>query len=169
MNTRPAVRCHPWPPLVLGALFLVSLSCSAGGGKAAPDFSLPDLSGNPHKLSGLQGKVVILDFWATWCPPCRTGIPDLNDLYKEYRGRVEILGVSLDKGGKEGIQQGMLKHAITIDYPILVGTPEVAKLYGGIEAIPTTFVIDKEGKIAAKYVGLQEKAVFAAQLKKLAP
>lgn len=136
--------------------------------KKAPDFGLQDLNGNTVTLSSLKGKVVILDFWATWCPPCRRGIPDLNDLYHAYKDKgVEILGISLDQGGKDDIVSGMQKYNITIDYSVLIGNAEVARLYGGIPAIPTTFILDKEGNIVNKYVGLQEKETFTAKLDKL--
>jgi peroxiredoxin len=136
--------------------------------KKAPDFNLPDMNGNPVRLSDYRGKVVILDFWATWCGPCRMGIPDLNVLYSDYRGKgLEILGIAMDEGGKAGVLKGMQKHAIMIGYPILIGTAEVQKNYGGIEAIPTTFILDKEGNIVAKYVGLQDKATFVKHLDKL--
>jgi len=151
-------------------LLLVGLlvaSC-APAKKKAPDFNLTDMNGKPVRLSDYQGKVVILDFWATWCGPCRRGIPDLNALYSDYRGKgLEILGIAVDEGGKEMVQQGMQEHSITIGYPILIGTAEVQKSYGGIEAIPTTFILDKEGNIVAKYVGLQDKETFVKRLDQL--
>jgi cytochrome c biogenesis protein CcmG/thiol:disulfide interchange protein DsbE len=112
--------------------------------------------------------VVILDFWATWCGPCRRGIPDFNVLYSDYRGKgLEILGLAMDKDGKAGVREGMQEHAITITYPILIATKEVEKSYGGIKAIPTTFILDREGNIVARYVGLQDKATFVKHLDKL--
>jgi len=157
----------------IGPVFLVLCLCLPGASctpvkKKAPDFNLTDINGKPVRLSDYQGKVVILDFWATWCPPCRKGIPDFNVLYSNYRGKgLEILGIAVDEGGKDSVQQGMQEHAITIGYPILIGTAEVQKSYGGIEAIPTTFILDKEGNIVAKYVGLQDKATFVKHLDKL--
>ena len=151
-------------------LLLVGLlvaSC-APAKKKAPDFNLMDMNDKPVRLSDYQGKVVILDFWATWCGPCRSGIPDLNALYSDYRSKgLEILGISVDEGGKGKVLEGMQEHSITINYPILIATEEVQKSYGGIEAIPTTFILDKEGNIVAKYVGLQDKETFEKQLKKL--
>jgi peroxiredoxin len=153
--------------LFLGAVLLVGTNC-ASPTKKAPDFNLPDMSGRSYKLSDLKGKVVILDFWATWCPPCRRGIPDFNSLYKEYQGKgVEIIGIALDEGGREEVVKGMAEYSITIDYSVLIGNAEVSRLYGGIEAIPTTFILDQEGRISAKYVGLQEKAIFETKLKKM--
>ena len=155
------------PALLVLFLCLLAASCTPAK-KKAPDFNLPDMNDKPVRLSDYRGKVVILDFWATWCPPCRKGIPDFNVLYSTYRGKgLEILGIAVDEGGKDSVQQGMQKHAITIGYPILIGTAEVQKSYGGIEAIPTTFILDKEGNIVAKYVGLQDKATFVKHLDKL--
>jgi peroxiredoxin len=134
----------------------------------APDFSLKDLNGKTVKLADLKGKAVILDFWATWCPPCRAEIPDLNTLYKEYKKKgATIVGVALDEGGKTAIVAGMKKYKLSLDYPILIGNQDISKLYGGIDAIPTTFILDKGGNIVNKYIGLQEKKVFVEDLNKI--
>lgn len=134
----------------------------------APNFSLQDLNGKTVKLADLKGKAVILDFWATWCPPCRAEIPDLDTLYKEYKKKgATIVGVALDEGGKTAILAGMKKYNISINYPILIGNQDVSKLYGGIDAIPTTFILDKKGNIVNKYIGLQEKKVFVDELNKI--
>jgi len=155
------------PALLVLFLCLLAASCTPVK-KKAPDFNLPDMNDKPVRLSDYQGKVVILDFWATWCGPCRRGIPDFNVLYSDYRGKgLEILGLAMDEDGKAGVLKGMQEHAITITYPILIATEEVEKSYGGIEAIPTTFILDKEGNIVARYVGLQDKATFVKHLGQL--
>ena len=120
----------------------------------APDFTLPNVDGKTITLSRLRGKVVLLDFWATWCAPCRLAIPHLNDLYKAYRTRgLEIIGVSLDTGSREGVR----KFAISmgIQYPIILADDEVLKDYG-ISPIPTTYLIDREGYISKKWVGYSQ-------------
>jgi len=127
-------------------------------------------AGEVLKLSDLQGKVVILDFWATWCPPCRKGIPDLVQLKKDYKAKgVEVIGVSLDaltRGGATFKDVSPFIKEYKINYPILNGTEDVITKFGGINSIPTSFVIDKEGYIIASYVGLVEKANYEADIKK---
>ncbi len=132
----------------------------------APDFSLPTTDGKILKLSDLKGKVVILDFWATWCPPCRKGIPDLIDLEKEFGDKgLEVVGISVDQDTKDEVVPFMKQ--IGINYPVVYGNVGVYQAYGGIEAIPTSFVIDKEGKIVASYQGLRSKSVYENHIKKL--
>jgi len=132
----------------------------------APDFTLPTVDGKQLKLSDYKGKVVIIDFWATWCPPCRKGIPDLIDLKKKYGSKgFEVIGISLDTDTKAQVP-GFVKDK-GMNYPVVYGNQNVAQLYGGIEAIPTSFVIDKHGKIVATYQGLIPSSTFESHIKKL--
>ena len=132
----------------------------------APDFTLPTTDGKTIKLSDLKGKVVIVDFWATWCPPCRKGIPDLIELKKKYGSKgLEVIGISLDTETK-GQVAGFVKTN-GMNYPVVYGNQTVTQLYGGIEAIPTTFVIDKQGKIVANYQGLMPSSTYENHIKKL--
>ncbi|MEW5841976.1 MAG: TlpA disulfide reductase family protein [Bacteroidota bacterium] len=132
----------------------------------APDFSLPTTDGKILKLSSLKGKVVIIDFWATWCPPCRKGIPDLIELKKKYGSKgLEIVGVSVDTDTKNQVV-GFIKDK-GINYPVVYGNQNVTELYGGIEAIPTTFIIDKQGKIVASYQGLMPALTYENHVRKL--
>ena len=113
------------------------------------DFVLKDLQGNEYTLSKLKGKVVIIDFWATWCRPCQQTIPIFNALYDKYKANgVLILGIGLDK--EESIRR--FTEYNKIDYPVLIGSQEIAKNYG-ISAIPHTFIIDKHGKVASHHIG----------------
>jgi cytochrome c biogenesis protein CcmG/thiol:disulfide interchange protein DsbE len=131
----------------------------AGADNAAPSFSLTDTKGKKVSLSEFKGKVVILDFWATWCAPCRKEIPDFIELYKQYGSkRFQMIGISLDQGGIKDVIPFMKDHGIS--YPILIGNRAVASQYGGIRGIPTTFVIDKKGNIRAQYVGYRPKQTF---------
>jgi peroxiredoxin len=132
----------------------------------APDFTLNDLNGRPFSFSETRGKVVILDFWATWCPPCREEIPHFVALYRDYRGKgLEIVGVSLDQGGANAVKPFVKANGI--NYPVVIGNRKVTADYGGIRGIPTTFIIDRKGRIAEKFVGYRDKAVFEKAIKKL--
>jgi cytochrome c biogenesis protein CcmG, thiol:disulfide interchange protein DsbE len=131
---------------------------------AAPAFTLTDLSGKQVSLADFRGKVVVLDFWATWCPPCKKEIPDFIELQKQYGSRgVQILGIALDQPDKvsEFVQQN------GVNYPILLGNDAITAKYGGIDGIPTTFVIDKQGRIVNRFEGFRPKSTFEGEIKKL--
>jgi len=131
----------------------------------APDFTLKTIDGKTVKLSSFKGKVVILDFWATWCGPCRKGIPDLIEIQKAYPKDVVILGISLDKETAKDVAPFVKNNKI--NYSIAMFTEDVIKNYGGINAIPTSFVIDRKGNIAEKFVGLQPKSTYTDLINKL--
>ena len=135
-------------------------------GSQAPDFTLPDLDGRQVKLSYFKGKLIILDFWATWCGPCVKEIPHFIDLYEQYADRgLVVLGVSVDRKGTDVVNFFVRRHKV--NYQILMADAQVRVAYGGIRSIPTTFVIDREGKIRRSYVGYRDKAVFEADIKAL--
>ena len=131
----------------------------------APNFTLIDTQGKKVSLSDFKGKVVIVDFWATWCPPCRRGIPDLIAIKKEYKNKVVIIGISLDLDTKKDVIPFIKNYGI--NYPVVYGNNEVVQAYGNIEAIPTSFVIDKNGKIVNQHVGLTPKETYINEIKKL--
>ncbi|MFH1881189.1 MAG: TlpA disulfide reductase family protein [Planctomycetota bacterium] len=136
------------------------------GAKPAPSFTLQDLKGNQISLSDFKGKVVILDFWATWCPPCVVEIPHFIELYEQYKAQgFAMVGISVDREGVSVVKSFARKYRI--NYPILMTDGQVDKAYGGIPGIPTTFVIDSAGNIRRKYVGYRDKAVFEADIKAL--
>src|SRR5579859_4532983 len=113
---------------------------------AAPAWQLNDIDGQSVKLSDFKGKVVILDFWATWCPPCKAEIPGFIALQKQYAAQgLTVVGVSLDTAGASVVKQFMQR--VGMNYPVVIGDEKIAGQYGGIEAIPTTFVIDRNGNI----------------------
>ncbi len=148
----------PYPPNYVPA--------SQKSSALAPDFTLPTTDGKTLKLSSLKGKVVIVDFWATWCPPCRKGIPDLVELKKKYGSKgFEIVGVSVDTDTKADVVPFIKEKAI--NYPVVYGNMNVYQQYGGIRAIPTSFVIDKKGKIVASYEGLTTSETYESHIKKL--
>ena len=164
MNQRPYRTHHH-----LLRNFLISISlllfyatlvaCSDDGrqgkGSKAPGFTLKDLSGKVVSLDDFRGKVVLVDFWATWCPPCRNSIPHLSAMYKNYREKgFEILGISLDQGSVGDVTAFV--RGAGIEYPILIGTPEVAQKYA-VNPIPASFIIDREGNLRDKIIGFNRE------------
>lgn len=138
----------------------------ASASSAAPDFVLKDLAGRDVRLTDFHGQVVVLNFWATWCQPCRIEIPWFNELYDRYRSRgVVFLGISLDEGGAKDIEP-FLKD-MPIHYPVLLGTEEVAEKYGGIFGIPTTIIIGRNGQIVVRHLGLTDKDEIERNIKRL--
>lgn len=134
--------------------------------KQAPEFTLLDIDGNKVSLSDFKGKVVILDFWATWCPPCIAEIPHFIELYDEYKNRgLEVIGISVDWNGQRVVPPFAEERGI--NYILLLGDDEVTDLYGGIISIPTTFILDREGGIRKRYMGYRDKEVFERDIKEL--
>lgn len=140
-------------------------SPSLAQSKKAPEFSLKDIEGKTIKLSDYKNKVVLIDFWATWCPPCRKGIPDLIELQKEFPKNFVVLGISVDSDTKEDVP-GFVKN-YGINYPVVYGDQSTAKLFGGVSGIPTSFLTDKKGNIVDKHVGLVPKETLARGIKNL--
>jgi peroxiredoxin len=133
--------------------------------KPAPEFTLPDSSGAAVKLSAYKGRVVLLDFWATWCTGCKTEIPwymEFQDRYKD--AGLSAIGVSLDEDGWKSVKPFLHDH--NINYPIVVGDSKLAGLYG-ITAMPVTLLIDRDGKIAGVHAGLVEKTAFEREIQGL--
>ena len=120
---------------------------------AAPDFTLKDADGKTVHLSDYKGKVVLLDFWATWCPPCKIEIPWFMDMQRKYKDQgFEVLGVAMDDNGWEDVKPFLAD--LKVNYRVVVGDDATSNAYGGVESLPTTFLIDREGKIAAIHIGL---------------
>ena len=134
--------------------------------QAAPSWELKDLEGKTVKLADFKGKVVLLNFWATWCPPCRQEIPDLVALQNQYRDKgLVVIGISLDEKGPAPVKAFV--NRMKINYPVVMGDQKTAAAYGGIEAIPTTFYIDRAGNVAGVHQGGADRATFEAALKPL--
>lgn len=136
--------------------------------QGAIDFSLPDLEGNMVNFSDFRGKVVIVDFWATWCRPCLIEIPHFIDLYNTYQFEgLEIIGIAMNYRSTQEVAEKV--RDLNINYTVVLGNSEVAQKFGGVRAIPTTFVMDKEGKIYKKYIGALPniKELFEADIRAL--
>jgi peroxiredoxin len=148
---------------LLAFVITISGNISFSSDKTAPDFALTDLSGNTVSLSGLKGKVIFVNFWATWCPPCRQEIPDFVEFYKENKDNgAAILGVSVDKS--TGIVRDFMDE-YKINYPIVMATNEMVRDYKPGKYIPTTIIIDTNGMIQDKKVGILDKASLEYYLK----
>jgi peroxiredoxin len=129
----------------------------------APEFSLDDAEGRPLRLSGLRGRVVLVNFWATWCVPCATEIPWFTAFQAEYGDRgFSAIGISLDDDGWTSVRP--FASAQRIGYPLALGTDEVTRAFGGIGALPATFIIDRQGRIAATHVGIVPRSTYADEI-----
>jgi cytochrome c biogenesis protein CcmG/thiol:disulfide interchange protein DsbE len=149
-------------------VILLFTACSAQPEKRqkAPNFSLQTQNGKVIELSKLKGKVVLVNFWATWCPPCRAEIPDFIEVYNTYKSKgFEIVGIALDEDGWSKVAPYI--EEVKINYLVVLGSAKVVQQYGGIEAIPTTFIVDKNGYIAGTQVGLLSKETLEQKLKSL--
>jgi thiol-disulfide isomerase/thioredoxin len=134
-------------------------------GSAAPDFELPTLDGKNLKLSDLRGKAVLLNFWATYCGPCKIEMPWFVELQKEYGPQgFQIIGVAMDDASTEDIAK--FAKEMGVNYPILLGKDSVGESYGGVNVLPTTFFVDRGGKLIAREFGLQSRSVFVDNIKK---
>jgi len=163
-----------WTLVVIGAIALFSFigvpsthqnSLSSPTTKVeAPQFTLTDIEGHSLALSQYRGKVVILDFWTPWCPPCRREIPDFISLQKQYGAQgLQIIGIGLDQ--PNNVASFVQQHGI--NYPVAVGDNAISNLYGGVSGIPTTFIIDKQGNIKNKFEGITSEIDFEEEIKKL--
>lgn len=133
--------------------------------RPAPDFSLTDLSGQPLTLAGNRGKVVILDFWATWCEPCKTEIPHFIDMQNRYAAQgLQVIGISMDDEEKPVRE---FQQQFKMNYPVVMGNARLAESYGGILGLPITFVIDRQGRICKRHIGQTEPSVFEGEIRKL--
>jgi peroxiredoxin len=134
-------------------------------GKPAPDFTLESLDGKSVRLSDYKGQAVLLNFWATWCGPCKIEMPWFVELQKEYGPQgLQIVGVAMDDASKEEITK--FAKEMGVNYTILLGKETVGQQYGGVDVLPTTFFIDRDGKIVSREFGLQSRSLFVDNIKK---
>jgi peroxiredoxin len=168
------MRLHLSSGLALGCVLLAaSLALArqtdaltaAKSRRPAPDFTLTDSKGASLKLSGYKGKVVLLDFWATWCGGCKVEIPWYMEFQSKYKDSgLSAIGVSMDDDGWKSVKPFLRKKPI--NYPVVVGNPALAKLYG-VDAMPVTLLIDRDGMIAATHVGMIDKDAFESEIRVL--
>jgi thiol-disulfide isomerase/thioredoxin len=131
-----------------------------------PSFTAPDLSGHLVSTASLRGKVVLINFWATWCPPCREEIPDLIALQAKYKDRLQIVGIAQDSGSVEQVKRFADEHGM--NYPTVLSTAEIEKLFPGVYALPTSFILDRDGRLAQKHVGMLNASVTEMETQALA-
>jgi thiol-disulfide isomerase/thioredoxin len=132
---------------------------------AAPEFKLADLDGKPLTLANSHGKVILLNFWATWCGPCRAEIPDLVGLQNKYKDRLQVIGLVVDGDDPAEIKRFVEESGI--NYPVALATDDIRIQYGGIGALPTSFVLDGEGRVVQKHEGLRNPVLYEVEIRAL--
>ncbi len=160
------------------ALSLILTACSAGSSpprsgvkpesqrRQAPEFALRDADGKLARLSDYRGKVVLLNFWATWCGPCKLEIPWFIEFERQHKHRgFAVLGIAMDEDGWNVVKPFIQR--LRVNYRILMGDDMVAQLYGGVDSLPTTFLIDREGRIASVHIGLVSPRSYERDLEEL--
>ena len=132
----------------------------------APDFNLKDVHNEDVKLSEFKGKVVLLNFWATWCGPCKIEMPWFVEFQREYKDRgFSVIAVSMDEEGWDIVRP--FTEDLKLNFPVVIGDDQIADGFGGVAALPTTFIIDKQGRIAATHQGLVSKGDYADEIESL--
>ena len=132
---------------------------------AAPDFKLTGLDGKPVALEDARGKVVLVNFWATWCGPCRAEISDLVELQEKYKDRFQILSLLVDEDDADEVKKFVEKSSI--NYPVAIAPDELRMKYGGIAALPTSFLLDTGGRIVQKHEGLRDPVLYEVEIRAL--
>lgn len=168
----------PFVLIATGTCLLFAVGCGGGGddttrqvaegpaagqaepGRPAPDFTLPRLDGGELTLSALRGKAVIVDFWDTWCGPCRRAMPHLQELSEAYAEELVVVGVALGRDGADKVRAYVADKGLTFEMVLFDQDMKLLRDFGGIQSIPTTFLIDADGNIRRKWVGAEEKAVY---------
>ncbi len=131
--------------------------------KPAPDFTLKDSMGRSFKLSDYKGKVVLLNFWATWCGPCKIEIPWFAEFEQKHKDQgFAVLGISMDEEGWEVVRPYLEKTRM--NYRVAIGNDTMAQLYGGVDSLPTSFMVDRQGRIASVHVGLVSKSDYQNEI-----
>lgn len=139
---------------------------ASSGRKAAPDFSLKDQKGSVIHLSDYKGKIVLVNFWATWCHGCKEEIPWYVEFAGKYRDRgFEVIGISMDESGWKAVTPYLAEHKL--NYPIVIGDDGLAARFGGVDSMPVSLLIDREGRIADRHSGMVEKDGWEKEIQQL--
>lgn len=128
----------------------------------AADFRVTDTNGKTHTLSGYKGKWVLVNYWATWCPPCLEEIPDLIALHGDKKNNLVVIGVAMDYRNAKQVTD--FADGLLVDYPIVLGTPRVVRQIGPVQGLPTTYLYNPEGKMVAQQVGLITRAAVESYI-----
>jgi thiol-disulfide isomerase/thioredoxin len=131
----------------------------------APEFKLAGLDGRPISLAAARGKIILLNFWASWCGPCRAEVPDLVELQERYKDHLQVIGLIVDDDDMDAIHQFVKDFGV--NYPVGVAPVELRVQYGGIPGLPTSFVLDTQGRVVQKHVGLRDPALYEIEIRSL--
>ena len=155
-----------WPVLLHKTAMAILTLEKPAIGKTAPDFTLEDAEATPVTLGDFKGKVVLLNFWATWCEPCQTEVPWFIEFQKEWKARgFTVIGVSMDEDGWESVKPWIAER--DVNYPIVVVNEYVRRLYGGIDVLPTTLIIGRDGKVAFMHSSLIPREQYEREIVQL--
>lgn len=150
-----------------GTMGGATVAATAAKGSPAPDFNLEKVGGGRIRLADLRGQAVIVDFWDTWCPPCRKALPHLQELHDEYADRLTVVGVAFGRDGRDAVAKFLAANNLTFPCALMDEEFATAQAYGGLSSIPTTFLIDPEGVVRQIWVGGYPKAEYEAALKQV--
>jgi thiol-disulfide isomerase/thioredoxin len=132
---------------------------------AAPAFGVKGIDGSTVNLAAARGKVVLLNFWATWCGPCRMEVPDLVELQKKYQDRLQVIGLVIDDTDEDAVRKFAKRYSI--NYPVAMATDEMRFQFGGVPALPTSFIIDAQGRVVQKHIGLRDPELYEMEVRAL--
>ena len=131
----------------------------------APEFAVKGIDGSTVNLAAARGKVVLLNFWATWCGPCRMEVPDLVELQKKYQDRLQVIGLVIDDTDEDAVRKFAKRYSI--NYPVAMATDEMRFQFGGVPALPTSFIIDAQGRVVQKHIGLRDPELYEMEVRAL--
>lgn len=136
----------------------------AGKGQPAPEFALESLDGKTVRLSDFRGKAVLVNFWATWCQPCKIEMPWFEEMQKQYGPQgFQVVGIAMDDAGKDEIAK--FARDVGVNYPILIGKEAVGDAYGGVQFLPSSFFVDRDGKVVDHIFGLKSRSEIEDDIK----